>query len=139
MNLVIYTQDYEKYGDRWKPKGGSEYIVEDFFLEKSGDVVEEAERQVEIVAQMVSISNEMCQSDVIDWSIESEDYLPWFERMQLEFDGEIESFESRVCPDARTIKRRFKSYRDGKIYETLIKVGKDGSRDAIYSNREVAA
>lgn len=33
---------------------------------------------------------------ILDWSIESDDYLSWFEKSQFEFDGDITSKEPTI-------------------------------------------
>jgi hypothetical protein len=37
----------------------------------------------------VEQNNDFFQESIIDWSIEPDDYLSWFEKSQLEYDGEI--------------------------------------------------
>lgn len=93
MILVIRTQVYENYawnedgtlgvGDDayWKPKGGSEYKVLNVPLNINyADVVKAAN---------VEQSNDAFMEHVIDWSIESDDYLSWFEQSQLDYEGKI--------------------------------------------------
>lgn len=91
--LVIRTQVYENYawredgslgvGDEayWKAKGGSEYKILDVPLNIDYNEV--------VFAAKVEQSNDAFIEHIIDWSIESDDYLSWFEKSQLEYDGEI--------------------------------------------------
>jgi len=92
MMLVIRTQYMENYGAHdwngqgacpqyWKNKGGSEYKITGVPLNIDYE---------EIVSLAdVEKSNDYVQEYIIDWSIESDDYLSWFEKSQLEYDGEI--------------------------------------------------
>ena len=96
MMLVIRTQFMENYGAHdwdgtgqcpqyWKMKGGSEYKITDIPLNIDDQ---------EVVAMAnVERDDDYCREYILDWSIESDDYLSWFEKSQLEFDGEITSKE----------------------------------------------
>ena len=94
MILVARTQIMENYGahhwDRqgecpqyWKAKGGSEYKI--INLPKG---VEHTEI-IMAVRGDIEVNNEFYTENIIDWSIESDDYLSWFEKSQLEYDGSI--------------------------------------------------
>ena len=94
--LVIRTQFMENYGAHdwdgtgecpqyWKMKGGSEYKITDVPLN--------IDYQEVVSMANVERDNEYCREYILDWSIESDDYLSWFEKSQLEFDGEITSKE----------------------------------------------
>jgi hypothetical protein len=96
MMLVIRTQYMENYGAHdwdgtgecpqyWKMKGGSEYKITNVPLN--------IDYQEVVSMANVETDNEYCREYVLDWSIESDDYLSWFEKSQLEFDGEITSKE----------------------------------------------
>jgi hypothetical protein len=90
--LVIRTQVYENYGAHdwdgigecpqyWKAKGGSEYKILNIPMNVSWE---------EVVSMAgVEQDNDYFQESIIDWSIEADDYLSWFEQSQLEYDGEI--------------------------------------------------
>ncbi len=89
MMLVIDTQDRENYAAhqgftgeyRWKMKGGSEYKVKNVPLNIDyASVVEMAD---------VEQDNEYAKESIVDWSIEPDDYLSWFEKSQLEYEGTI--------------------------------------------------
>lgn len=99
MMLVIRTQYMENYGAHdwngtgecpqyWKSKGGSEYKVTGVPLN-----IDYAEV---VSAAGVEKSNDYCREYIIDWSIESDDYLSWFEKSQLEYDGEIACREPEI-------------------------------------------
>jgi hypothetical protein len=91
--LVIRTQVYENYAWNedgtigtgadayWKAKGGSEYKILNVPI--NGDLEE--------IVSMAGVEqdNDFFQESIIDWSIEPDDYLSWFEKSQLEYDGEI--------------------------------------------------
>ena len=96
MMLVIRTQYMENYGahdwdgegecpQRWKSKGGSEYKVLNVPLNIDYKVVVEAAG--------VEYSNEGASETIIDWSIEDDSYMSWFEKSQLEYDGSV------ACPE----------------------------------------
>ena len=85
--LLITTQVYENYGSlhqpRWKPKGGSDYVIKNFRLFNSvRDVVEQVRGDIEADHPYYS-------EHVISWSVVEDDYLTEFERNQLEFEGRI--------------------------------------------------
>ena len=92
MMLVIRTQFMENYGAHdwdgtgecpqyWKMKGGSEYKITDVPLN--------IDYQEVVSMANVETDNIGCREYILDWSIESDDYLSWFEKSQLEYDGEI--------------------------------------------------
>ena len=87
--LVIRTQFQENYAAhqgfngeyRWKMKGGSEYKVKNLPLNVDyASVVEMAG---------VEQDNEYAKESIVDWSVEPDDYLSWFEKNQLEYEGGI--------------------------------------------------
>jgi hypothetical protein len=90
--LVIRTQVYENYGAHnwdgigkcpqyWKAKGGSDYKI----LNVPMNVLWE-----EVVSMAdIEQDNDYLRESIIDWSIEPDDYLSWFEKSQLEYDGKI--------------------------------------------------
>ena len=91
--LVISTQVRENYGAHdwdgegvcpqyWKNKGGHEYKVLDIDVNRAAEIFEAVKGQC-------TEDNDYYQEFVIDWSVESDDYLSWFEKSQLEYDGEI--------------------------------------------------
>ena len=97
--LVIRTQFMENYGAHdwdgtgecpqyWKMKGGSEYKITDVPLN--------IDYQEVVSMANVERDNEYCREYILDWSIESDDYLSWFEKSQLEYDGEITSKEPTI-------------------------------------------
>jgi hypothetical protein len=90
--LVIRTQYMENYGAHdwngqgacpqyWKNKGGSEYKITGVPLNIDYEEI--------VTLADVEKNNDYVQEYIIDWSIESDDYLSWFEKSQLEYDGEI--------------------------------------------------
>jgi len=92
MMLVIRTQFMENYGAHdwdgtgecpqyWKMKGGSEYKITDVPLN--------IDYQEVVSMANVEKDNEYCREYILDWSLESDDYLSWFEKSQLEYDGKI--------------------------------------------------
>jgi hypothetical protein len=91
MMLVIATQDYENYAAhqgfdgsfRWKAKGGSEYKVTDIPAN-----VDPAE-VVEVVKGCIERNDEYFQTTIVGYGVEADDYLSWYEKSQLEYEGEI--------------------------------------------------
>lgn len=106
MKIVFRTQVEENYawdsegnlgtGEAayWKMKGGHEYLVEGVSIEFlcSGDVRKFAQSLI----SKFEFDSEAYREYVIDWSIETDDYMPDFEKCQLEYDGAITFFEKRI-------------------------------------------
>ena len=88
MMLVISTQCYENYGTEtdpyWKAKGGSEYKILGVPTNVDLDEV------VTLVRGDIEKSNDYVQETIIGYGLEADDYLSWFEKSQLEYDGDIE-------------------------------------------------
>jgi hypothetical protein len=92
MMLVIRTQFMENYGAHdwdgtgecpqyWKMKGGSEYKITNVPLN--------VDYQEVVSMANVETDNEGCREYILDWSLEADDYLSWFEKSQLEYDGKV--------------------------------------------------
>ena len=101
MMIVINTQDQENYGAHdwdgtgacpqyWKFKGGSEYKVTNVPLNIDYQEV------VEMVRSDIECNNEGFRTDIIGWSVESDDYLSWFEKSQMEYDGAVQFAEPSI-------------------------------------------
>lgn len=99
MMLVIRTQFMENYGAHdwdgkgqcpqyWKMKGGSEYKITDVPLN--------IDYQEVVSMANVERDDDYCREYILDWSMESDDYLSWFEKSQLEYDGEITCKEPTI-------------------------------------------
>ena len=99
MMLVIRTQVRENYGAHdwngtgtcpqyWKNKGGSEYKITNVPLN--------IDYQEVVSMANVERSNDYVQEYIVDWSIESDDYLSSFEQSQLKYDGSITMPEPTV-------------------------------------------
>ena len=98
--LVINTQYIENYGSAeepyWKVKGGSEYVVEHLDFDADYEwATARVEQILNNVRDQVEVSNDFCEEFIVDWYIQSDDYLTDFERYQLEYDGKIE-FPTKV-------------------------------------------
>jgi hypothetical protein len=72
----------------WKMKGGSEYKITNVPLN--------IDYQEVVSMANVERDNEYCREYILDWSMEADDYLSWFEKSQLEYDGEITSKEPTI-------------------------------------------
>ena len=83
--LVVRTQCYENYGDskdpHWKAKGGSEYKITNVPLNIDYEEL--------VTAAGIGYKRPLAEEYIINWSIEPDDYLSWFEKSQIEYDGEI--------------------------------------------------
>jgi hypothetical protein len=98
MLLVIHTQDYENYAAHqgftgeyyWKAKGGQEYKVTNLPSEFDADEV------LESVRGKIEQDNEYFQTEVVGYTIQPDDYLSWFEKSQLEYDGAIAFKEPEI-------------------------------------------
>jgi hypothetical protein len=101
MILVIDTQYMENYGAHdwdgkgecpqyWKAKGGNEYKVTG--IPKNVDV----DHVLFMLGQEVQWSDNGSISTVIGTHIEGDDYLSWFEKSQLEYDGSISFKEPSI-------------------------------------------
>ncbi len=97
--LVIRTQYMENYGAHdwdgkgqcpqyWKMKGGSEYKITNVPLN--------IDYQEVVSMANVERDNEYCREYILDWSMEADDYLSWFEKSQLEYDGVIACKEPTI-------------------------------------------
>ena len=95
MMLVITTQVYENYGahdwngegecpEYWKAKGGSEYKILDIPLNIDYNNL------VRFALSGIEQDNEHYRETMVGWTIESDDYLSWFEKSQMEHDGGID-------------------------------------------------
>ena len=98
MMIVIRTQYHENYGAHdwdgtgecpqyWKAKGGTEYKILDVPLNIDYNEF------VKFALTGIETDTDYSSEYMVDWSMESDDYLSWFERSQLQFDGAITSKE----------------------------------------------
>ena len=98
MIVVIATQDHENYAAHqgfdgtyyWKAKGGSEFKITG--VPQGVDPME----VLDMVQADIRQANDYFRTDIIGVSVESDDYLSWFERSQLEYDGEITYREPEI-------------------------------------------
>ena len=94
MKAIFFTQVFENYAWRedgsigtgadayFKPKGGDEYVVKNVNEDQVFEILEKAAVQIEK-------SNDYYQEFIVDVKIVEDDYLTWYEREQLEYDGSI--------------------------------------------------
>jgi hypothetical protein len=93
--LLIQTQVYENYAWRedgslgtgadayWKAKGGNDYVLKNFRdFNRVSEVVMALRSQIEQ-------DDDAFREHIIDWEIVADNYLTWFEKSQLEYDGKI--------------------------------------------------
>jgi hypothetical protein len=92
--IVIQTQIHENYAwvdgelltgseAYWKPKGGAEYKVLGVPEGANPEAV------VELLRDKIEVANDAFLEAIIGYSVEAEDYLSWFEKSQLDFEGKI--------------------------------------------------
>lgn len=118
MKIVIATQVYENYGAHdwdgkgecpqyWKAKGGSEYIIENVesFVKMNEMFGKKCEMVVDSIRSKIECNNEGYQETILGWSIEEDDYMSWFEKSQLDYEGSISSPEPRLTIDGELIPR----------------------------------
>lgn len=90
MKLHIVTQDWENYGYRWKPKGGTDFVIDitDFKWENAGNdgrltaVVKE-------LAHFIEVDDNQYKSQIIWHGAVEDDFVTEFEQQQLDEDGYI--------------------------------------------------
>ena len=98
--LLITTQVYENYGAHdwdgegacpqyWKAKGGNDYVVKNFKGNRQRSLADSATEAVMGLRSQIEQDNDYFREQIIDWSIQSDDYLTEFERSQLEYEGSI--------------------------------------------------
>ena len=100
MKLVIQTQNQENYGAHdwdgtgacpqyWKFKGGSEFMIEGVPADADLDQV------VDLVRGEIVEDGDYFIVSIVGYGLEADDYLSWFEKSQLEYDGSIAHPEPR--------------------------------------------
>lgn len=132
MKLVVSTQIYENYGahdwngegecpQRWKAKNGEYYHFTNFVPDCAN-----LHKQVSglIAAAGIECNDNYYHEYVLDWTVESDDYLSPDECMYVEYSGDGDTFHFDVRIDCETLERIsvFRGY-DGKWYKH---VGNDG-------------
>ena len=102
MMIVIETQRYENYAWNpdgtigtgpdayWKAKGGSSYKITDVPSNVDLDEV------VSMVRDSIEKNSDYIQDTIISYGMEKDNWLSWFERSQLEYDGEIQFPEPTI-------------------------------------------
>lgn len=90
MRLVVITQYAENYGERWKQKFGSEYVVAHLsYAELCRLNAQDLARRVAACRDRIEYSNEASRESIIDWILVDKNEFTQFERDQLECDGKI--------------------------------------------------
>jgi hypothetical protein len=100
MQLLITTQTQENYGahdwdgegtcpQRWKFKGGNDYVIKNFKSNRCPSIAESATQAVMGLRSQIEEDNDYYREHIIDWRIVADDYLTDFERSQLEYEGSI--------------------------------------------------
>jgi hypothetical protein len=120
MKLVIITQTRENYGAHdwdgvgtcpqyWKNKGGSEYIVDDIehFVAIDDDFFAKNIKSIvyDYISPKISVTGNYFEENIINYSIEDNDYIPEYEKDQLAYEGFIRFYEPRITIDGDIIAR----------------------------------
>ena len=120
MKLVIITQTRENYGAHdwdgvgsvpqyWKNKVGSEYIVDDIehFVAIDDDFFAKNIQSIvyDYIAQKIEQKSDYFEETIINYSIEDNDYVPEFEKSQLEHEGFIRYYEPRIDIEGNLLPR----------------------------------
>ena len=97
MMMVLRTQYQENYGTAenpfWKNKGGQEYKVKNIPTDLTEEELLEV---VDSLLPQVQYYNDYQVQYLLNWTLEDDDYLSWFEQSQLEYDGEITYNEPEI-------------------------------------------
>ena len=120
MKLVISTQCRENYGAHdwdgngpvpqyWKNKGGSDYIVDDIehFVAIDDDFFAKNIKSVvyDYIAQKIEQKSDYYEENIINYSIEDNDYMSEFEKSQLEYEGFIRFYEPRIDIEGNLLRK----------------------------------
>jgi len=85
--LMIRTQVMENYGSaenpHWKAKGGNDYVVKNFTAFNA------VPSYIMMIRDRIEIDNDCCREYIVDYNVETDDYLTQDEKLQLRFDGKI--------------------------------------------------
>lgn len=85
--LMIRTQVMENYGSaenpHWKAKGGNDYVVKNFTAFNA------VPSYIMMIRDRIEIDNDFCREYIVDYNVETDDYLTHDEKLQLRFDGKI--------------------------------------------------
>lgn len=85
--LMIRTQVMENYGSaenpHWKAKGGNDYVVKNFTAFNA------VPSYIMMIRDRIEIDNDFCREYIVDYNVETDDYLTQDEKLQLRFDGKI--------------------------------------------------
>lgn len=106
MKLVLTTKTYEndgihewdgtgEYPQRWKDRGFTDYIVENYKSTDPKTIKEDAER----LSALLYSNSESIQEEVFMWELFDDSYMSEFEKNQMEYEGKITNFEPRLSLD----------------------------------------
>ena len=98
--LVIQTQVYENYGahdwdgtgfcpEYWKPKSGNEYKL------LNVDLSANLAALVDGLRAKIECNDNYFHEYIIDWFVESDDYLTYSEQLQIKLHGKVQRPSSR--------------------------------------------
>ena len=130
--LVIQTQYMENYDvdevseeGYWKFKGGHDYIIDNVDVNNVQSVANE-------IIPLIEYDNSMSREFVLEWTVESDDWVPLYEKQQKKwYDGRM-YYEPRIFKneDGHWIKiRKYEEERGGYEYHDNLNTDK-----VIYKN-----
>ena len=130
--LVIQTQYMENYDvdevseeGYWKFKGGHDYIIDNVDVNNVQSVANE-------IIPLIEYDNSMSREFVLEWTVESDDWVPLYEKQQKKwYDGRM-YYEPRLFKneDGHWIKiRKYEEERGGYEYHDNLNTDK-----VIYKN-----
>jgi hypothetical protein len=114
MIIAIDTQDLENYAAHqgftgeyyWKAKGGSTVKVTNVPDDLTPEQIQEV---VDSVAPEIEHNCDYFRTYILSFTTEANDFLSWFEKSQLEYDGEIVHREPEIdydsIPDLVAVRR----------------------------------
>jgi hypothetical protein len=120
MKLVISTQTRENYGAHdwdgvgtcpqyWKYKSGSDYIVDDIehFVAIDDEFFAKNIRSIvyDYIAQKIENKSDYFEETIIHYRTVDNDYVPEFEKSQLEYEGFIRYYEPRIDIEGNLLRK----------------------------------
>lgn len=121
MKISISTQVLENYGahtwdgngecpSAWKAKGGAEYIVENYEFSTAEQLQEDAER----LSALLECNDDYYQINVINWELVEDDYIPYCEQQELDYEGVIRYYAPLLSLEG-VVSKKFFGY-DNKLH-----------------------
>lgn len=101
MDIHVFTQYYENYGDEqkpyWKAKGGSTIVLTGFTHPLSDGIGAAAQAAVDSVRDRIEYRNPLAEQFIIDWDFAAVGSLTEDEQDQQKYDGRVYSPSTRIA------------------------------------------